>query len=396
MRSFSELRILIIHPHIFPGGAEKVIVNLASQLSRRGHKVALATLSVSGDFSNKLKNVELWMPSRGPYNPADVTKTSDALRISLRETASLHGIVKEIYNDYDLINPCNFPSYWSIYGILDPPCVWYSSEVFAPVDESEDLYERNPFFRISYNIALHLDKYIVNRYIKGIITLSEWNARQIKARYGRTSIVVHSGIDYQYYSRRMKDAKEILGLAGKFVLLHVGKLVKRKNHILTLRILRRIRKTIPEVFLIIVGSGPYRSRLIDYSKIFGVSDIFKIFDRVNEETLRTIYYASDVCLYPVYNQSFGVVPLEAMVCGVPSIVSSDSGVGEIMRDNGIEYVVDPTDEETIIRLIIQIYRDPSKAKDMAKRGKEYVKRNLTWKKVAYEYEKALKRYFCEK
>lgn len=369
-----------------------MIINLASQLSQRGHKVALATLSISEGFGNKLKNIEVWTPSDGSYNPVDITKTLNAFCISLKETIGLRSVVREIYGNFDLVNPCNFPSYWSIYGIFDPPCIWYSSEVFAPVDESEDLYERSPFFRISYNIALHLDRYIVNKYIKGIITLSEWNARQIKARYGRTSIVVHSGVDYQYYSRRVKDAKEILGLAGKFVLLHVGKLVKRKNHMLTLRILRKIRKTIPEVFLIIVGSGPYRSKLIDYSRLLGVSDILKIFDKVSEETLRIIYYASDVCLYPVYNQSFGVVPLEAMICGVPSIVSSDSGVGEIMKDNGIGYVVDPSDEETIIRLIIQIYRDPSKAKNMVKRGEEYVRRNLTWEKMAYRYEKALKRY----
>jgi glycosyltransferase involved in cell wall biosynthesis len=61
--------------------------------------------------------------------------------------------------------------------------------------------------------------------------------------------------------------------------------------------------------------------------------------------------AADIVVYPSYDEAFGLVPLEALQCGTPVIVSGDSGCGEIISAVGGGMLVPPGDPRALAQAI---------------------------------------------
>jgi glycosyltransferase involved in cell wall biosynthesis len=54
-------------------------------------------------------------------------------------------------------------------------------------------------------------------------------------------------------------------------------------------------------------------------------------ERLSEEKLKLLYHICNVNLYPVENQTYSLVPFEALAAGKPSLISADSGAGLTRR-----------------------------------------------------------------
>lgn len=111
-------------------------------------------------------------------------------------------------------------------------------------------------------------------------------------------------------------ASSIITQTHEYQLLFVGNLVKRKG---IYSLIDAIESLSPEydIHLTIVGDGPERNRIRSYARECG------IFDRISFEGLvddvSPYYNAADLFVLPSYSESFGIVYLEAMSCGIPVI-----------------------------------------------------------------------------
>jgi glycosyltransferase involved in cell wall biosynthesis len=61
--------------------------------------------------------------------------------------------------------------------------------------------------------------------------------------------------------------------------------------------------------------------------------------------------AADVVVYPSRDEVFGIVPLEALLCGRPVVVCDDSGCGEVIPTTGGGIVIPYGDERTLASAI---------------------------------------------
>jgi glycosyltransferase involved in cell wall biosynthesis len=68
--------------------------------------------------------------------------------------------------------------------------------------------------------------------------------------------------------------------------------------------------------------------------------------------------AADVVVYPSRDEVFGLVPVEALLCGTPVVVSSDSGCGEVIGQLGGGHIVPFGDAATLASAVTAIMRDP--------------------------------------
>jgi len=260
--------------------------------------------------------------------------------------------------------------------------VWLSSEVLGPYSQTKDVYDRSYFFRFALELAKEIDKRIVDGCVEPIITCSELNSRLIKERYGRDAVVIHTGVDYDFFSAEVPDAKALLGLGDGTLLLHVGTLIQRKNHILSIRALKSLKQHL-DCKLVIVGEGPWKPILQKEAEKLNLEKDVIFTGSVSENELRSLYYACDINLFPVKDQTWGLVPFEALVAGKPSIISEGCGASEVIRREKIGFLISPNVKDTVDAVNFTL-NNPEIVEDMVSRGRQYVRENLTWEKYARE------------
>jgi glycosyltransferase involved in cell wall biosynthesis len=365
------LRLLLVHPHIFAGGAEKAVVYLGQNLKQMGHEVSIATLST--DYSKipfARQGIDFIKPEV-EVPPSNDGTLSGTVSMAIREASRLQELLKDAWKKFDVCVPGNFPAYWSTYPLRSHmPLVWLCSEVLGPYGVTKDTYERSPVFRALFKAAVVIDKRVVKKSIHEIVACSDFCGAMVKERYGRDAHVAYTGVDYDYFNEGI---------------------VKRKNQTLSIRAAKRLLREMPDLKLVFVGGGPRETVLREEVKRLRLDEHVIFMGSVDEETLRTLYYACDINLYPTEDQTFGLVPFEAIVCGRVSVVSGCAGAARLLKDVDAAVIVNPTVEE-IVAAVRRIRREQVDVEEMVNRGKRFVGGCLTWdaysKTVAGILEKA--------
>ncbi len=377
------MKVLIVTPHIFEGGAEKAVLNLVYHLNSMGCDARIATLSVDlRRLPAYFSQVKFVLPKQ-PLEQPVMNSVGTVLTSALRETASLMKLLRKTSHQFDIVCPCNFPTYWATYfARTRKPVIWLSSEVLEPVNQTKDLYQRSPLFRVALKLASAMDKRIVNSGVDPIVTCSTFNSRLIKERYGRDSIVINTGVDYDFFNTKTTNSRAHLNIASNVpLLLHVGAFMQRKNQMLSIRALKLIKQPINPVKLALVGEGPWKPLLQKEVKKLGLEKDVFFMGSVSEDELRNLYQYCNINLFPVIDQTWGLVPFEAIAAGKPSIVADGCGAAEVMGREKMAFLIEPTAEKLADAVLFAL-RNPQIGEDMVKRGQRYVRENLTWRKYA--------------
>lgn len=145
-----------------------------------------------------------------------------------------------------------------------------------------------------------------------------------------------------------------LGLEGRRVLLTVGRLAGRerfKGFDEVMEALTELQRERADFVYVIVGDGDDRARLVDKARALGVADRVVFTGYVSEEEKLDLYNLADVYVMPSRGEGFGIVYLEAMACGVPTVGSSVDGSRDALRDGRLGLLVDPGDRAQILSAI---------------------------------------------
>jgi len=107
-------------------------------------------------------------------------------------------------------------------------------------------------------------------------------------------------------------------------LLYVGRLVEEKGVLDLLQAFREIREEYRHLRLVILGRGPLAPRVRrDCGVDFGENVIH--LDHVSDHDLVELYSTSDVLVLPSHREPYGIVAMEAFVCGIPVIITDRCG-----------------------------------------------------------------------
>lgn len=137
-------------------------------------------------------------------------------------------------------------------------------------------------------------------------------------------VVLRNGVDLKGFRPLDRDAaRRDLGLSGK-VLLSVGLLIERKGHSLIIDALRQL----PDVTLLIAGSGPDRADLERQAEAAGLASRVRFLGQVPHEQLARIYGAADALVLASSREGWANVLLEAMACGTPVAATDVWGTAE--------------------------------------------------------------------
>jgi glycosyltransferase involved in cell wall biosynthesis len=178
-------------------------------------------------------------------------------------------------------------------------------------------------------------------------------------------------------------ARSLWGVDGRRVLLHVGNNWFYKNLegvIKALALLSNDSDGAEGPLLIKVGKGLTAEQR-------GLARSLRVEGRIRElglltnEQLLSIYWASDVLVFPSLWEGFGWPPLEAMASGTPVVCSDRGSLAEVAGDAAL--IVRPEEPEAIADAASRIFNDEALRQTLTLKGFQHAKQ-FTWERAADE------------
>jgi phosphatidyl-myo-inositol dimannoside synthase len=218
-------------------------------------------------------------------------------------------------------------------------------------------------------------------------------ARGLSADAARRMVRLAPGVDpaeFRPGGGGLRIRRE-LGIAPERpVVVCVSRMVPRKGQDTLISAWPAVRAQAPgDPLLLLVGDGPYRSRLEAQARQVGVADSVLFTGPVAREDLPACYDAATIFAMPCRTrragldvEGLGIVYLEAAATGLPVIAGDSGGAPDAVLDGETGYVVPGTDVHALADRLTELLSDPAGAAAMGDKGRSWIDREWTWDRVA--------------
>lgn len=225
-------------------------------------------------------------------------------------------------------------------------------------------------------------------------------ARDLLDRYdadpGRVA-VVEPGVDLDRFRPAVGDrdaarlaARRRLGLPTQgYVVAFVGRIQPLKAPDVLIRAVAALRDRDPAIadeLTVVICGGPSGSgldrpaALIELAASLGVADRVCFLPPQTGANLPALYRAADLVAVPSYNESFGLVALEAQACGTPVLAAAVGGLVTAVRDGVSGVLIDGHDPVDWARVLARLLPDRL-CRAALSRGAERHARNFSWQRT---------------
>jgi len=196
--------------------------------------------------------------------------------------------------------------------------------------------------------------------------------------------IVPNGIESEMfvYEPTIREKAKSTAHAERVELICVARLIERKG---VQHLLHAVKQMNESIFLTIVGEGNFMGELQVLAAELDLTSKVKFYGYCPREKLVTLYNNSDVFVLPSMAESFGMVFVEAMSCGLPVIGARVGGVPDIIKpENGI--LVEAGSVQSVKAAIETLAADAGLRKSMAEANRLKAVANYAWRSVADAYE----------
>ena len=178
------------------------------------------------------------------------------------------------------------------------------------------------------------------------------------------------------------------GLEGKFVLSYAGALGMANDLPTLLRAADRLRGRQNLAYLI-AGDGKERSNLEAETARCGLKNVI-FTGKLGKSEVAEVLAASDACIailknIPMFRTTYPNKVFDYMAAGRPTLLAIDGVIRAVVEESGSGMFVPPGDEAALADAILELAENPSQAREMGLRGREYVIRCFNRNQQAAEF-----------
>ncbi|WP_102345798.1 N-acetyl-alpha-D-glucosaminyl L-malate synthase BshA [Bacillus sp. Marseille-P3661] len=197
-----------------------------------------------------------------------------------------------------------------------------------------------------------------------------------------------------YYKREAHPLKRQYGICDdEKVIIHVSNFRQVKRVPDVILAFERIQKEV-NAKLLLIGDGPEFTVVCKMVKEKGLAHRVRFLGK--QENIEEIFSFSDLKLLLSEKESFGLVILEAMACGVPSVATNVGGIPEVIEDGITGYICELGDIEDIANKSIKLLTDDKLHKQMSDMGIIRTESSFNSKEIVKQYEQIYYRTISEK
>jgi glycogen(starch) synthase len=353
------------------GGVAAHVDGLAGALARAGHEVVVFSVDNDGDLAADAVTDDGVRVTRArtdlPWLPDDdeVLRTSSANNHMVALAASLGDWRPDVVHAHD------WHTAWAgdtLSTLFDVPLVatFHSTERgrhggHVPEGPSSAINAVEAWLAYRSAAQICCSRFMMRELLEG---LDPNNVH-----------LVPNGVDPRVWEPRDAVAREPLVLAW-------GRVQYEKGFQVLAQAMSQLRGRVPGIRCVIAGRGSYLPELQSQVDIEGVSDLVNLAGFVPDDELRSLLHRAGCVVIPSLYEPFGIVALESLAAGAPTVAARTGGLAEIIEGTDAALLFEPGNARGLAEAIERVLTDPALADRLQRAGRDVLSRRFSWDAIA--------------
>ncbi len=380
------------------GGQVVYVLELAKRFSRLGRRVDLVTRRFEGqpEFDEVTENFRVW---RVPFGGPEFIRKEDMHDYLGDFVTNCLSSIRSRGYQYDVVYSHYWDAGWGGQKIAEElgiPHVhtphslgWWKQQNMGADMETADMETK---YRFEERIR---KEFLVYQTCDHVIATTEPQTELLQEHYDvleRHVTVIPPGMDEDRFSPVRQEDRENLRQRYGFQehdVLALGRMANNKGYDLLIQALPTLVELVPDARLVAaIGSSDSEqddegvAELKQLAEELQVADHIKWVKYVPDEDLANFYRAAAVFALPSRYEPFGMVAIEAMACGTPTVVTVHGGLFELMKFGQHALYADPFRPVEFGAMLALPILHPKLAQEFSVEGARFARRNFGWTGIA--------------
>lgn len=395
------MKILMLtweYPPRVVGGISKVVYDLSHKMVKEGNEVTVVTYK-EGDnvkYYENDKGVEVYRVDNYMIRPNNFIDWIMQLNFNMITKAN------EIINKngkFDVIHAHDWLVAYSAKSIKES----YNIPLISTIHATES--GRNSGIHDETQRYINDSEWMLTYESSEVIVNSNYMKNEVQRLFGLPYDkinVIPNGVNLQLFSNVNidYDFRRQYAMDNEKIILYVGRLVYEKGIQNLIAAMPKILDRYHDSKLIICGRGGMIDELREQVKYLGIENKVYFAGYCDSKKMQKMYKCADVAVFPSTYEPFGIVAIESMLSGTPTIVSDVGGLNEIIEHGVTGMKSYAGNANSIADSVLSLLFDPKLCANISQNAIKKVRENYNWSKITdstyYVYQLAIGKTVQEK
>jgi glycogen synthase len=372
-----NLRILILsweYPPNVVGGLSRHVNGLAVELVSMGHEVHVITAGVNEHPSYERLN-EVHVHRVTPLNNYDDNFLNWIAGLNLAIALKVEKMADSL--KFDIIHAHDWLVGTSAIVIKETLSIPLLSTIHATE------HGRNNGIYTEMQQFIHAKELQLIKESDQLIVCSEYMREELLTIYQAPSkkiAVIPNGVEQMEIDMDVEEYFPFL--RNRKYIFSVGRMVKEKGYETIIEAAELAKETGQNIYFVVAGKGPMLENYRRQVREKELENFLSFIGYVSDEQRNGLLTRSELAIFPSLYEPFGIVALEAMILGKPTVVSEVGGLKGIVQHLQTGLLMVPGNAISVMENINILLRSPQNAQEIGNRGMKIVKSLYGWKNIA--------------